>query len=77
MEDTLAKAKDQLFLFGDQMTLADISTTAFFLKVVYNDKFDHSLILAAIVSKYPLVKAYLEHKKALFAEWNATQPYPF
>ena len=48
------------YLFGDSFTTADCSIGSIFLKLVWNDHFEHNLILQAVVNKSPKIKAYAE-----------------
>ena len=58
LEDTLAA--NGPYICGKEMTIADCSTAAVFFKTSHNDAYEHSLILASIVNKYPKVKAWVE-----------------
>ena len=68
IDDLLNKSTGK-YLFGDQMTLADISTGAVFLKLNGNSHFEHNLILDAIVRKYPRVHAYSQMIDTTFKDF--------
>ena len=59
------------------MTLADISAAHVMWKVSHNELFEHSLILQAIVSKYPKVVAFQAHMRTIFKEFLDANKLPF
>ena len=54
VEDILTK-KGKKYMYSDSITLADIFFATNIFKLCQNDKYEHSLILTAILHKYPKI----------------------
>ena len=51
------------------MTIADISTTAIFFRIVSNKKFEWNLILQTMVENFPKTNAYLKKMEETFKDF--------
>ena len=60
IEARLAAHKGK-FMLGNQLTLGDFVMAVPFFLLSHNDSFEHSHIVASVVSKYPKVKAWIEN----------------
>ena len=77
-EKTLNQSKGP-YLFGDKLTIADFHSLGFLLRMPFNDNYEHTEIMKALVGngKYPKTEAYIKHCKTMFKDYAAYQGRPF
>ena len=75
LDAVLAKSGKR-YLFGSQLTLADISVASWFYLAVYNDEHEMCHILQSIVERYPRVAGYTATMLKDFKFWRSTFKFP-